>query len=578
MDAAPRRRGPLYLVAGLAVVAVVAIAVLQSGGNPAPAATTADSGAKVTVGTPDSGAAVGRGPDSAAAARLGGAAPVTANSTTVAPVVGRPATPGLDSAANRSRGSIFAVTRGRVRSTGFLANAEGLVLTSSAAVGASPTVDVFLDGSRRVAGRVVLVDSARGLAAILVNTRNCPSSCAPIPLAPDRVQLRQGDSVMAMVAPTLVSPGARPKGALTNATAQRLTAALGVSEAGTGAPVFLPDGHVLGVVRSGGGRSVMLVPSSVARAFLRAAQAERTSKNLQAPDSLLPSWPARPLAADEIAAGIRRTSQDLDAFRVRVARAPFEALVMTPQILALRNAEADTLRKYFNPGLSTSTFCDGSGPCDPIEAWGGLNDYLSERRGVVVIQVAPSQLPPPYRGEHARPDMNRRPAIFRVELARAGVPVAPIEAHRIFSVINPTERYPRTSARCSTPAWRCTIRPPCSRAARWSCGCSRSAVATRCGFPSRPPSSKGSGAIWPPCFVRHYLRHQWPTPGRSHQKRQILRTQRGIGTRPCAALVVGLLFRRCFCARAGCERRGHSRLFQAAAARQRVVESDPRRD
>jgi hypothetical protein len=441
MPAAPRRRGPFYVVAGLAAVAVVAIAVLQSGGNPAPAATTADSAAKVTVGAPDSGAAVGRGPDSAAAARLGGAAaPVTANSTTVAPAAGRPATPGLDSAANRSRGSIFAVTRGRVRSTGFLANAEGIVLTSSAAVGAAPTIDVFLDGSRRVTGRVVLVDSARGLAAILVNTRNCPSTCNPVPLAPDRVQFKQGDSVMAMVAPTLVSQGARPKGAVTNATAQRLTAALGLGEAGTGAPVFLPDGHVIGVVRSGGGRSAMLVPSSVARAFLREAQAERSSKNLQAADSLLPSWPSRPMATDEIAAGTRRTSADLDAFRV-TARGDFVALVMTPQILALRKAEADTLRKYFNPGSPTQTYCDGSGPCDPIEAWGGLTDYLNERRAVVVIQVAPSRLLPPYRGEHTRADMNRRPVLFRVELARAGTVVGPIETHRILSVVNPAD-YP----------------------------------------------------------------------------------------------------------------------------------------
>jgi hypothetical protein len=445
MPAAPKRRGPLLAVAGLVAVAVVAILISQLGGDAAPTPPAAtDSSATVAAGAPDSaGANVGRGPDSAAAARLGGAAPpVTANSTTVSPA-GRPVSPVLDSVANRNRASVFMVTRGRTRSTGFLANAEGMVLTSSAAVAGTPTVDVFLDGSRRVAGRVVLVDSARGLAAILVPTRLCPSTCNAIPLAPDRVQYRAGDSVMAMVGPTLVSSGARPKGALTNAAAQRLTASLGLTEAGTGAPVFLPDGHVIGIARAGGGRSATLVPASVARAFLRDAQTERTSKNLQAVDSLLPSWPARPIAADELAAGVRRTSQDLDAFRVRVARAPFEALVMTPQILALRNAEADTLRKYFNPGLSTSTFCDGTGPCDPLEAWGGLNDYLNERRGVVVIQVAPSQLPPPYRGEHAKPDMNRRPAILRVQLARGGTPVEPIEAHRIFSVINPTE-YPET--------------------------------------------------------------------------------------------------------------------------------------
>ena len=99
------------------------------------------------------------------------------------------------------------------------------------------------------------------------------------------------------------------------------------------------------------------------------------------------------------------------------------------------------MRKYFNPGSSTSTYCDGNGPCDPLEAWGGLNDYIQERRGVVVIQVAPRLLPPPYRGEHTKPDMNRKPALLRVAVMRGNTEVTPIEAHRIISVINPGE-YP----------------------------------------------------------------------------------------------------------------------------------------
>jgi len=45
-----------------------------------------------------------------------------------------------------------------------------------------------------------------------------------LPLAPDRVQFKAGDSVMALTASTLVSPVGRPKGTLSNATAQRLSA------------------------------------------------------------------------------------------------------------------------------------------------------------------------------------------------------------------------------------------------------------------------------------------------------------------------------------------------------------------
>jgi serine/threonine protein kinase len=429
-----KRRGPLYALAGVAAVAVIALLASQLGGNEAPPTTTsADSGAKVAVTTADSGAPA---VDSAAlaAARAGGAG---ATDSTVP--TGRSVGPALDSVANRNRGSVFTIARGRSRATAFLVDADGLLLTSSSSVGSSPLVDVFLDGSRRVRGRVVSVDSARGLAAVLIATRTCPSNCVPLTLAADRVQYQSGDSVIAMTGATLVSQGGRSKGALTNTTAQRLTAALGTGESGTGSPVFLPDGNVLGLVRNGGGRSAMLVPASVARAFVREAQSERSSKNLQPVDSLLQTWPSRPLGADEMAAGVRRTTNDLDAFRVR--RGDFEALIMTPQILALRKAEADTLRKYFNPGSTSTMFCDGNGPCDPIEAWTGLNDYLGERRAVVVIQVAPSRFPPPYRGEHARQDMNRRPALTRILLVRANQNLEPIEAHRVFSVVNPND-YP----------------------------------------------------------------------------------------------------------------------------------------
>ena len=433
------RKGPLIGLAAVAAVAImVAITQLGSGASQSQGA-SGDSAVRA-ASTPADSASL-RGPDSAGRAAGGGTAPpAVANPTTVAPVVARPVSPRLDSAAARYRTSVFAVTRGRSRATGFLADGDGLVLTSSS-VGAGPNVEVWLDPGRRVIGRVALVDSARGLAAVVIPTRHCPTVCVPLPLSGDRAASRQGDTVMALLAPSLLSPGGRPKGALTSAGAQRLTAAVGLSESGSGAPVFQADGSVVGVARPGGGRSLAMVPAAAARAFVRDAQAERASKGIQPNDSLPPSWPGRPLGAEDLASGIRRTNADLDAFRITPGRGDFVALVMTPQLLALRKAEADTMRKYFNPGAAVTAFCDGTGPCDPIETWGSLGDYLSERRGVVVVQVAPRALPPPRRGERKVENMNRKPIAISLQLARGNTAVAPIETLRIFSVVNPAD-YP----------------------------------------------------------------------------------------------------------------------------------------
>jgi hypothetical protein len=425
----PLKRSHLMAVGGLAAAAVVIFTIMQAVGGPATAAAPPDSLLAVSdSGAGDSLLAI---TDSASS----DSAPAADSTPTAAEAVAvsRPSTPGLDSAATRNRGSIFTVSSGRRSGAGFLADSSGVVLTSSALVTSGTTVEVFLDAGRRVLGRVDLVDSAPGLAAVVVPVRHCPGACNPIRLAPDRARIRQGDTVMAVLPPTLLSPGARAKGTLTNTSARGLAASVGVGASGAGAPVFLPDGTVLGVSRGGDGRASGLVPASAARAFLRNALAA----GVQPIDSILPSWPSRPVSAEEMASAMRRTSQDLEKFRVP-ARNDFEALVMTPQVLVYRRAEADTMRKYFNPGSPARQYCDGNGFCDPLEAWGNLEEYLEQRRGVVVIQVAPSRLAPPRRGERAVVDMNRRPALVRVEVTGGGQRIPIIETHRIFSVINPT--------------------------------------------------------------------------------------------------------------------------------------------
>jgi serine/threonine-protein kinase len=422
---AVRRRIPMAAVGGLAAVALIVIAVTQLGGGSAAAPVVLDSAVVQDTTAPDSLLAT-QG-DSATNVRSDSGGPASA------PVVAsRPATPGLDSAAVRHRGSIFTVIGGRTRGAGFLADTGGMVLTASSVVSGNTTVEVFLDGGRRVRGRVAATDTAQGLAAIVIPVRHCPTACAPIPLAPDRARVRQGDSVMAVLPQTLTSSGARARGTVISASARALAASVGVSASGAGAPVFLPNGTVIGVATSGSGGSASLVPAAAARAFLRTAFAA----GAQPIDSLLPSWPGRPVSADAMAAAVRRTTQDLDAFRVR-GRGDFQALIMTPQVLAFRKAEADSLRKYYNPGAATTQYCDGAGPCDPLEVWSSLGTYIAERRGVIAIQVAPNDLAPPFRGEHKLANMNRKPTLTRMELWRDGQPVQPIESHRFPSVVNP---------------------------------------------------------------------------------------------------------------------------------------------
>jgi hypothetical protein len=282
----PLKRSHLMAVGGLAAAAVVIFTIMQAVGGPATAAAPPDSLLAVSdSGAGDSLLAI---TDSASS----DSAPAADSTPTAAEAVAvsRPSTPGLDSAATRNRGSIFTVSSGRRSGAGFLADSSGVVLTSSALVTSGTTVEVFLDAGRRVLGRVALVDSAQGLAAVVVPVRHCPGACNPIRLAPDRARIRQGDTVMAVLPPTLLSPGARAKGTLTNTSARGLAASVGVGASGAGAPVFLPDGTVLGVSRGGDGRASGLVPASAARAFLRNALAAGVQPRANAAEFAHATW------------------------------------------------------------------------------------------------------------------------------------------------------------------------------------------------------------------------------------------------------------------------------------------------
>jgi hypothetical protein len=329
---------------------------------------------------------------------------------------------------------VFTVVGSGGQGTGFVADSAGLVLAASSVVGNDSLVQVFLDAGRRVFGRVVASDAASGLAALLVPLRHCPARCLPLDLAADSVLPATGDTVAAMIGPVLTDARRHARGTLTAAPG-RLTAAVRLGDHGAGAPVVAPDGSVIGVTRSATASTATLVDARVVRALVERATTDRAARRLVALDSLPPSWPATALSEERINEGVARTTRDLDAYRFRSGG--FDVLVMTPQVVRWRRAQADTVRKgaaLFEIGVS----CPASEEiCDPLEQWKpALGDYLAERRGVVIVQVSPEVAPAP--GIGVRRNIDFRTGNFQTMSIRADNDVVvPIESARIFAVPNP---------------------------------------------------------------------------------------------------------------------------------------------
>jgi len=410
----PRGRRPLLFAGvGGAVLLITALAIWNRGG----------SDGQLATGVPN---AISRS-DSVAASRD------TMNLLVVAATPIADTMMAIDSVLQRSAPGVFGVVGSRGRGAGFLADSSGIVLTSASFVRPNDTVSVFTDGSRKLLARVVDVDSARGVAALLIPINRC-TRCRALRVAADSVLAKVGDSVVAIGAPALVGQRSSARGTLSSMSDSRLVASLRSNERRVGGPVLRATGAVVGFNRTGGGATANIAPIAAARELL--ARANQRRARVQPIDSVPPTWPARTVPAQTLKeAEGRADRQSVDDYSAE--RDGFAVLMMTPQTMAWRHARADSLRNQgANPFATGRPTCP-TARCDPIENWASWAEYRAERRAVVVVQVSPVQAKPPFFGTPAPISARRN---FRsLALTRDGTAVAPIEGARIYAVANPAD-------------------------------------------------------------------------------------------------------------------------------------------
>ena len=262
-------------------------------------------------------------------AEVGDAAPVTADSST-----SLEADP--SSVLIRWQDSVVAVWTPTARASGFVVDPRGLVVTSQQAVGSASTVEVEVTPARKVAGRVLAADAARGVAVVRIDA-GAAASMAAVPLAcgaGGRAALAEGQPLVAVGAPFRRSKTA--SGAVIRGIEGRIIAADFVLGTGsTGGPVFAADGRVVGISAPAGtddGRrdsEAQVVRIEEVCAVLAAA--ETALSEIAAPPSVpLPVEPNRPFPAGALSAAAA-TPPALD--RYRLASSSYDVTFITPRLL-----------------------------------------------------------------------------------------------------------------------------------------------------------------------------------------------------------------------------------------------------
>jgi S1-C subfamily serine protease len=343
------------------------------------------------------------------------------------------------------RTGVFSVY-GATRATGFLADSAGLVVTNAHVIKGATDVRVQIDSATKVEARPLVSDSATDIAVLAINMDHC-GACTVLPLLDSSASTAPaaGDRVLALGSP-LNHLSVLSIGIVSSADNRSVVTDAGVNWLNTGGPLLNLDGYVIGLnstkeselalqdagagPRVASSVSVTLVAAALARA--RDSLPSLASHPLS--DSLLPVLPTDPFPKPPIDAVSGLATLDLHTYRTGAG--PFRVLVMTPQIMAWRQKQADRAladRKQHDPGKAAQWR-----RIDPIEGWRDWRDYLDDRRAVVIVNVMPEAAAFPFYDAdklQSFDDGNFKSMV----ITRDGVPIVPVEKVVVPAVLNVDE-------------------------------------------------------------------------------------------------------------------------------------------
>jgi hypothetical protein len=339
----------------------------------------------------------------------------------------------LDSAVARMRGGIVAISSSEGRGTGFLADTvrgTGLVVTSTTFVPGDSTVDVQIDGSTRLRGRVAASDRAAGLAVVAVALRPW-SGYRALPVGGDSL-VKAGDSLVALG--SSFTSGTVRRTAARAGDDGKTRPSLNITRADAGRPVVSAAPSVVAVATQRGGQATFAMAPAI-DAVVRSAHARVTRDGYTPPNAtVLPAWPSPAYPSDALREASRKDTLDLAPYRASAQG--FRVFVMTPPVLAWRDSTIARTKAFWSSPFQLNKY--EFELYDPIQAWAGFRPTINERRPVIVLSVVPDGVPQlVYRRFPELSDpKNDRVDVRSARLIRDGDQIIPLDSARFSAVVN----------------------------------------------------------------------------------------------------------------------------------------------
>lgn len=338
----------------------------------------------------------------------------------------------------RYRSGIFTVYGREEKATGFLVDSSGMILTTAHNLVQGDEVRVQLDSATKVLARVVDIDKSRDVAALAINMKRC-AKCAVLPVL-DSGHVNTGERVLALGSP-MHRAGVLSIGIVNSVEPQGVMSDVNVNYFNSGGPLLNLDGRVVAIntlrtaAKTGAPRTSLAVPVAELAPFMEKAKGTIATFGALAPkDSLLPVLPRTPFPAEPIRAIASNDTYDVRPYQL--SEGPFRVFMMTPQVMAWRQAQA--VRALESWKRSKGAKAGNRDRIDPIQNWRDWDEYVAERRAVVVFNVMPSRAAFPFY-EPDKMQYMMDGDFQEMKLFRDGKELVPVEKVRIPAVVNVDE-------------------------------------------------------------------------------------------------------------------------------------------
>jgi S1-C subfamily serine protease len=289
--------------------------------------------------------------------------------------------------------SVVALWTPTTRGSGFVIDANGLIVTNQRIVGDAKSVEVQFTPQLKVAGSVLAADAERDVAVIwIAATTIAELRPVPLPCNPGaRTAIENGQELFALGA-SLQPPKRMSSGIVSRVDSHSIVLDLGIARGSAGGPVFSSGGDLVGITTvtgqdDGDALGGTRVVHSGHACDVVAAAKQKMSAAAPPASTPLPVEPGRPFPVSALKEAAERRAGSLNPYQIQASG--FDVAFITPVLTYGAQYQFEQMRRRRTTSKDTRTAQPDPPARRPIMDFANWSEYVWEFPPVLLVRVTP---------------------------------------------------------------------------------------------------------------------------------------------------------------------------------------------